>query len=52
MYLYLRQHMVTGSLWDLEIDSKIPEIQNKSHSMNLQSEILATSQYLEECKRT
>ena len=34
----------------LESDSKIPEIQSKEHSMNLQSSILATSDYLESAK--
>lgn len=34
----------------LETDSNSPEIQSKEHSMNLQSSILATSQYLEEAK--
>ena len=34
----------------LENDSVVPEIQNKTHSMNLQSNILATSDYLEEAK--
>ncbi|NRA06446.1 MAG: sulfurtransferase [Nitrosopumilus sp.] len=31
----------------LENDSQIPEIQNKEHSMNLQPDILATSDYLQ-----
>ncbi len=34
----------------LENDSKTPEIQAKDHSMNLQSDILATSDYLESAK--
>ncbi len=34
----------------LESDSAIPEIQNKEHSMKLQSDILATSDYLESAK--
>ena len=34
----------------LENDSNIPEISNKEHSMNLQSDILATSDYLESAK--
>ena len=34
----------------LESDSKTPEIQSKEHSMNLQSNILATSDYLESAK--
>ena len=34
----------------LENDSKIPEVSNKDHSMNLQSDILATSDYLESAK--
>nr|WP_297592017.1 rhodanese-like domain-containing protein [Nitrosopumilus sp.] len=34
----------------LESDSQIPEIQNKEHSLNLQPEILATSDYLESAK--
>ena len=34
----------------LENDSAIPEIQNKEHSMKLQSNILATSDYLESAK--
>ncbi len=34
----------------LEHDSQIPEIQSKEHSMNLQSDILATSDYLENTK--
>ncbi|MGI9565613.1 MAG: sulfurtransferase [Nitrosopumilus sp.] len=34
----------------LETDSKTPEIQNKEHSLNLQPNILATSQYLENAK--
>ncbi|MGB0855940.1 MAG: sulfurtransferase [Nitrosopumilus sp.] len=34
----------------LETDSNSPEIQSKEHSMNLQSSILATSQYLEDAK--
>ena len=34
----------------LENDSKIPEISSKDHSMNLQSDILATSDYLESAK--
>lgn len=34
----------------LESDSQTPEVQNKSHSMNLQSDILATSDYLESAK--
>ena len=34
----------------LEIDSLTPEISNKEHSMNLQSNILATSDYLESAK--
>ena len=34
----------------LENDSKIPDISNKDHSMNLQSNILATSDYLESAK--
>jgi len=35
----------------LENDSQIPEIQSKEHSMNLQSDILATSDYLESAKK-
>jgi len=35
----------------LENDSKIPEIQHKEHSMNLQPNILATSDYLESAKK-
>ena len=35
----------------LEIDSQIPEIQSKEHSMNLQPGILATSDYLESAKK-
>ena len=31
-------------------DAQIPEIQNKEHSVNLQSDILATSDYLENAK--
>lgn len=34
----------------LESDSQIPEIQSKEHSMNLQPNILATSNYLESAK--
>ena len=34
----------------LESDSAIPEIQNKEHSMKLQPDILATSDYLESAK--
>ena len=34
----------------LETDSLTPEISNKEHSMNLQSNILATSDYLESAK--
>ena len=34
----------------LENDSKIPEVSNKDHSMNLQSDILSTSDYLESAK--
>lgn len=34
----------------LETDSQIPEIQSKNHSMNLQSNILATSDYLDSVK--
>ncbi len=34
----------------LENDSQIPDIQNKEHSMNLQPNILATSDYLETAK--
>jgi len=34
----------------LENDSLVPEIQNKSHSMKLQPDILATSEYLENAK--
>ena len=34
----------------LENDSQIPNIQSKEHSMNLQSNILATSDYLETAK--
>ena len=34
----------------LENDSQIPEIQSKEHSMNLQPDILATSDYLESAK--
>jgi len=34
----------------LESDSNIPEIQRKDHSMNLQPNILATSDYLESAK--
>ena len=35
----------------LESDSKIPEIQRKEHSLNLQPNILATSDYLESAKQ-
>jgi len=35
----------------LENDSKIPEIQRKEHSLNLQPNILATSDYLESAKQ-
>ena len=35
----------------LENDSQIPEIQSKEHSMNLQPDILATSDYLEGAKK-
>ncbi|MFB5648806.1 MAG: sulfurtransferase [Candidatus Nitrosomaritimum aestuariumsis] len=34
----------------LENDNVIPQIQNKEHSLNLKSEILATSDYLESAK--
>ncbi len=34
----------------LESDSQIPEVQSKEHSMNLQPNILATSDYLESAK--
>ena len=34
----------------LETDSNSPDIQSKEHSMNLQPNILATSQYLEDAK--
>lgn len=34
----------------LESDSQTPDIQNKEHSVNLQSNILATSDYLESAK--
>ena len=34
----------------LESDSQTPDIQSKEHSMNLQSDILATSDYLESAK--
>jgi len=34
----------------LENDSNTPEVQKKNHSMNLQSDILATSDYLENAK--
>jgi len=34
----------------LENDSVTPEIQNKDHSMNLQSDIMATSDYLDSAK--
>ena len=34
----------------LESDSAIPEVQNKEHSMKLQSDILATSDYLESAR--
>jgi thiosulfate/3-mercaptopyruvate sulfurtransferase len=34
----------------LEIDSQTPEIQSKEHSLNLQPNILATSDYLESAK--
>ena len=34
----------------LESDSIIPDVQSKEHSMNLQSDILATSDYLENTK--
>jgi len=34
----------------LENDSDVPEVQNKTHSINLQSDILATSDYLENAK--
>jgi len=42
----------TFSNWKslLETDSQLPEISNKDHSMNLQSNILATSDYLESAK--
>ena len=35
----------------LEIDSQTPEIQSKEHSMNLQPNILATSDYLENAQK-
>ena len=35
----------------LENDSNVPEIQAKEHSMNLKSDILATSDYLEDAKQ-
>jgi len=35
----------------LESDSKIPEIQRKEHSLNLQPNILATSDYLESARQ-
>jgi len=35
----------------LESDSQTPEIQSKNHSMNLQSDILASSDYLENAKK-
>ena len=34
----------------LETDSQIPEVQHKEHSVTLQSDILATSDYLENAK--
>jgi len=34
----------------LESDSKVPDVSKKDHSMNLQSDILATSDYLESAK--
>ena len=34
----------------LESDSKVPDVSKKEHSMNLQSDILATSDYLESAK--
>ena len=34
----------------LENDSKVPDVSKKDHSMNLQSDILATSDYLESAK--
>lgn len=34
----------------LEHDSDVPEVQNREHSVNLQSDILATSDYLESAK--
>ena len=34
----------------LENDSQIPDVQSKEHSINLQSDILATSDYLESAK--
>ena len=43
----------TYSKWKslgLENDAKTPEIQNKTHSLNLNTGILATSDYLEESK--
>ena len=43
----------TYSKWKslgLENDTKVPEIQSKNHSMNLQSDILATADYLEQSK--
>jgi len=43
----------TYSKWKLlglENDSKIPDISSKDHSMNLKSNILATSEYLESAK--
>ena len=36
--------------WGWKLDSKTPEIQTKQHSMNLQPNILATSEYLESAK--
>lgn len=43
----------TYSTWKslgLESDSVVPEIQNKDHSLKLQPDILATSEYLESAK--
>ena len=50
MSLYLKPLIATGNLLGLESDSNIPEIQNKEHSVNLQPDILATSDYLESAK--
>lgn len=38
-------------LQGLEHDSIIPQVQNKKHSVNLQSDIIATSDYLQDAKK-